>query len=230
MLVDQERSICIYLMAGLFRLYYFERISFLYCINCKQWLAIWHIHFQSCSVLVGDIQLTGALAGEQSCRYPFGLWPPELPGAPGVTVGRKICKQVSWATSWMSAAILEEEILRVHQIARESLDSSPSFVLQKDIIKIFIVTNTLLYSFHFSKSWQSFKVLILFYLLSVKTFLSAPNHGSWFLPNSSGAKRKNIIVIKSWCRPEFSCDSYWPCGVGGYLLPLIPDFLTLLDF
>lgn len=121
---------------------------------------------------------TGALAGERSCRYPFSLWPPELPGAPGVTVERKMCKQVSRATSWMSAVILEEEILRVHQIARESLDSSPSFVLQKDIIKIFVVPNTLLFSFHFSKSWQSFKVLILFYLLSVKTFLSAPNHGS----------------------------------------------------
>lgn len=38
-LVNQEKTICIYLMTGLFSWYYFKRISFLYCINSKQWLS-----------------------------------------------------------------------------------------------------------------------------------------------------------------------------------------------
>ena len=42
-------------------------------------------------------------------------------GDPGVTVERRMHKQVSWATGWINNIILKKEILRAHWIAKESL-------------------------------------------------------------------------------------------------------------
>lgn len=106
----------------------------------------------------------------------------------------------------MNVVILKKGILRAHGMAKEFLASSPFFVLQKGPIKDNLWPQTSLYFLSISLNpSNSFKTEILFHILCE----DLPEHSNtWqlhLLPNSSDSRRKKkyIIVIKSWCRPEF---------------------------